>query len=71
MKVKNINGTSDNECTCGSWLEHWKKFSGQPVPILCPEERCNIKPEVGAFVQKDSATDNSWYIVPLQRIPGT
>jgi hypothetical protein len=65
MKVKNINGTSDNTCKCGSWLEHWKNFSGQLLPSYCPEQSCTKKPEVGAHVQKDNSTDSSWYIVPL------
>ena len=65
MKVKNINGTSDNTCKCGSWLDHWKKFSGQSLPTYCPETKCIQKPEVGAHVQKDSSTDSSWYIVPF------
>lgn len=65
MKVKNINGTSQNTCKCDSWLGHWEKFSGQSLPIYCPEVKCTQKPEVGAHVQKDSSTDSSWYIVPL------
>jgi hypothetical protein len=65
MKVTNINGTSDNTCKCGSWLAHWKNYSGQPLPTYCPETRCLQKPEVGAHVQKDSAVDDAWYIVPL------
>ena len=68
MKVKNINGTSDNTCKCGSWLDHWKNFSGQSVPTYCPEEGCIQNPEVGAHVQKDSSADSSWYIVPLCKI---
>ncbi len=68
MKVKNINGTSSNICKCGSWLDHWKKFSNQSLPSYCPEEKCTQKPEVGAHVQKDSSTDSSWYIVPLCKI---
>lgn len=65
MKIRNINGTSDNTCKCGNWLDHWKKFSGQSLPSYCPEEKCIQKPEVGAHVQKDSSTDNGWYIIPL------
>ncbi len=65
MRVKNINGTSDNTCKCGTWLDHWKKFSGQSLPSYCPESACLQKPEVGAHVQKDGSTDTSWYIVPL------
>lgn len=65
MKIININGTSDKTCSCGSWLDHWKNFSGQSVPTYCPESSCTQKPEVGAHVQKDSSSDKSWYIVPL------
>ena len=65
MKVKNVNGTTDNTCKCGSWLEHWKKFSGQALPASCRESSCTKGPDVGAHVQKDSSTDKSWYIVPL------
>lgn len=65
MKVNNVNGTSDNTCKCGSWLAHWEKFSGQEIPTYCAEKACTAKPEVGAHVQKDSAADKSWYIVPL------
>jgi hypothetical protein len=65
VKIKNINGTSDNTCKCGSWLDHWKKYTGQAVPTHCPESKCTQKPEVGAHVQKDSASDDAWYIIPL------
>lgn len=65
MKVKNVNGTSDNTCTCGSWLAHWKKFSGKEVPKYCAEVKCTNAPEVGAHIQKDSTVDNNWYIIPM------
>jgi hypothetical protein len=65
MKLKNINGTSGLTCSCGSWLKHWAKFSGQNIPTYCVETSCYQKPEVGAHVQKDSSTDRNWYIVPL------
>ena len=65
MKVINVNGTSDNTCKCGSWLDHWKKYSGQILGKHCSEKKCTNGPEVGAHVQKDSSTDKSWYIVPL------
>lgn len=66
MKVKNINGTSDNSCNCGSWLAHWKNYSGQLLSQWCAEANCINQPEVGAHVQKDSR-DAAWYIVPLCR----
>jgi hypothetical protein len=65
MKVKNINGTSQSSCSCGSWLDHWEKFSGQALPTFCSEEKCMKKPVVGAHVQKDDSDDKGWYIVPL------
>jgi len=65
MKVININGTSDNVCNCGSWLNHWKNFSKQSLPTYCSKKGCTKKPEVGAHVQKDSLYDKNWYIVPL------
>lgn len=65
MKVININGTRENTCKCGSWLDHWKNYSRQSLPSYCPEAECREKPEVGAHVQKNGSTDKSWYIVPL------
>jgi hypothetical protein len=65
MKVNNVNGTSENICKCGSWLAHWKNFSGKALSSYCDEKKCTAKPSVGAHVQKDSTTDRGWYIVPL------
>lgn len=64
MKLKNINGTSQNVCSCGSWLKHWEKFSGQAV-TFCPVEKCLNKDLVGAHVQKTDSSDSKWYIFPL------
>jgi len=65
MRVKDINGTSGNKCGCGSWLDHWKKFSRLALPTYCAEQRCLKRPEVGAHVQKDSTMDRAWYIIPV------
>ena len=65
MRVKNINGASQNACKCGSWLDHWKKFGDQSVPTYCLEKSCTKKDLVGAHVQKDSSSDRDWYIIPL------
>lgn len=27
MQVKTIKGTSDHRCLCGTWRQHWIKFS--------------------------------------------
>lgn len=64
MKVKNINGTSQNACKCGSWIKHWHNFSGQ-IANLCRAKGCSNAAAVGAHVQKDVTYDNRWYIVPF------
>ena len=64
MKIKNINGTSQTNCVCGSWLKHWEKFSGQTT-TYCPVKDCLKKDLVGAHVQKANSSDNKWYIYPL------
>lgn len=68
MRIKNMNGTSQNTCFCGSWLNHWKNFSGQSVPDYCPINNCFEKAEVGGHVQKDTPSDNSWYILPICKV---
>jgi len=64
MKVTNINGTADTKCSCGSWMNHWKSFSGQTI-TLCPVGACLNKDLVGAHVQKADSQDAKWYICPL------
>jgi len=64
MKVKNINGTSQTNCSCGSWIQHWRNFSGQQATI-CRAIGCSRYDIVGAHVQKDVTYDSSWYIVPF------
>jgi hypothetical protein len=59
-----MNGISDTTCSCGSWLEHWKKFSGQPVTI-CPVGNCYNTDLVGAHVKLSGGYDSNWYILPL------
>ncbi len=65
-KVKNINGTSTatTPCKCGSWINHWEKYSGKKA-AMCSEHTCiQTKNIVGAHVQK-TTSDMSWYIIPL------
>ena len=40
MRVKNIKGTSDNTCICGSWLTHWENFSNSHLRNCCSEKSC-------------------------------
>ncbi len=64
MTVTNINGTSPNKCKCGSWIQHWRNYSGQTARI-CRAKGCSNTTKVGAHVQKDVAYDSKWYIVPF------
>jgi hypothetical protein len=66
MKIKNINGTSQTTCACGSWLKHWEKFSGQSTAYCqVSSPNCMNKDLVGAHVQKSDSSDEKWYIYPL------
>ncbi len=66
MKLRNINGTSPNNCPCGSWLAHWTNLVpiGGPPPH-CPVQGCPNKPSLGAHVQTGNLFDQSWFIAPL------
>ena len=66
MRVNNINGTSENKCSCGAWLNHYKRFNGEAnSEFPCGEKRCGRIATLGAHVQIDGAADRAWYIVPL------
>ena len=65
MKVKNVSGTSNKSCKCGTWLQHWKNHSGRSMSAYCAEKACLNKPELGAHVKKDDPSDTAVYIVPL------
>lgn len=66
IKVKNINGTSDNKPPKGysSWEEWWEEKKGRKFDT-CSCHDCTNNAEVGAHVQKSSFYSNKWYIVPL------
>jgi hypothetical protein len=65
MKVININGRRQHSCRCGSWLDHWVKACGRPIPQHCAAISCMATPQLGAHVQMDNVRDSDWYIVPL------
>ena len=60
-----IAAPSGSNCSCGSWLDHWNKFSGQPAAFLCPATMCVDKTEVGAHVQKEGDGSKPAYIIPV------
>ncbi len=65
MIVKNINGISRHACHCASWLAHWALFAPGTLPARCAAVDCTKNAEVGAHVQKESGSDNKWYIAPF------
>lgn len=64
--IKNVkvsaNGTT---CACGSWLNHWKRFSRRSLPVFCPVDGCMYPVSVGAHVQMADTNQLDWYIAPL------
>jgi hypothetical protein len=63
MKITNCTGTGDRGCSCGSWLDHWKKFSKQAVPTYCPAKDCYNKELLGAHVTIEGQSGQ--WILPL------
>lgn len=59
----NMSNTSDRQCSCGSWMEHWKNFSGYRWPSTCSVEGCFKEASLGAHIKRDN--DNTVYILPM------
>ncbi len=64
VTVKNLKGTSDLSCRCGTWLRHWERGSGRSATV-CWVQGCAKPPEVGAHVKKVGTFDETRYIVPM------
>jgi len=63
-RVRNISGTADNPpCPCGSWLDHWKNYTGFDNPA-CAVGGCEKRANVGGHVLK-AGGDMTQYIIPL------
>jgi hypothetical protein len=68
FKVRHVAGTSDRTCGCGTWLEHFRKFTTGKTPLLCPVTDCFGNVEVGAHVyvlDSRGDTDMREFIVPM------
>lgn len=53
ITMKNLNGTSDKNCSCGSWLGHWKKFAKTSTTPKCHVQGCESQAEVFARFPAD------------------
>lgn len=69
VTMKNLNGTSDKNCKCGSWLDHWKTFAKVSSTPKCHVAGCNSSAEVGAHVILPKLENESLrklnYIAPM------
>lgn len=68
MRIHNIINTSKNKkpCACGSFIEHWKTYSGKGRDRpQCSVKGCTKPGTDGAHVRKVSDTDRREYIVPM------
>ena len=64
MVVRNVKGTGERTCSCGSWLMHWQRFAGVKA-IYCGVFECVNPAELGAHVVKDAEADGAECIVPM------
>ena len=62
IKVKNLNGTSDNDAHV--WLDFWERKTGKKAGE-CGHRGCTKKATDGAHIKKADSDDRRWYIVPL------
>lgn len=69
ITMKNLNGTSDKNCSCGSWLGHWKKFAKTSTTPKCHVQGCESQAEIGAHVilpnMKNESLRKLNYIAPM------
>ncbi|MCL2572925.1 MAG: hypothetical protein FWE34_00055 [Defluviitaleaceae bacterium] len=57
------SGTSERECDCGSWLNHYINFS-RTEPLICSVEGCNKKAEHGMHMINSDSGVSGEKIIP-------
>lgn len=63
--VRNVRGTSDRKCRCGSWLLHWDNET-KSNRATCSVVPCGNDATLGAHVQiLDNRTSGQHWIVPM------
>ena len=65
--LRNQNGTSDRSCYCGSWIDHWKNYTGSENAAVCVVAGCMKQPTIGAHVEfaKVEKQKGFSYIAPM------
>jgi len=59
----NKKGTADRSCNCGTWKDHWIKYSGKTWPMSCSVNGCSNSATLGAHVWNPAVTGEK--IVPM------
>jgi len=63
---QNKSGTGGRKCPCGSWENHWNKFSGKKFEEQnCANEKCSSKAEHGSHVYNTNFSGAKEWIVPF------
>ena len=61
---KNKHKTTDRKCKCGSWKQHWIKYSLENWPKVCSVDGCNNKATLGAHIFNSDCGERDEYIIP-------
>lgn len=67
MRVINVPNTENQQCSCGSWKDHWRKFNPNKLAAML-QENCAVVGCAGMFEHGGRvrmAGDTTIYIVPL------
>ncbi len=64
IPIKISSYPNEKNCRCGSWFQHYKKFSFREI-TGCPAEGCGKIDIAGTHVQKTDSSDKAIYILPL------
>lgn len=61
---KNVVGSSGRPaCTCGTWMDHWKKYANQFWPSACAVSECSNTADRGGHVVNPNVAGEK--IVPM------
>lgn len=67
--VMNVDGTAGYKCECSTgaktWLAHWERAHGGPLPDTCRASKCRNPVQVGAHVTVIDGDKRIMWIVPF------
>ena len=63
-KIRNMRGTSNLGCSCGTWIDHYHNHSATKA-TGCSVAGCDGPAALGAHVYYADGIDPSQYIVPM------